>query len=206
VRPSSRLLSAPDQTASLDRPRTVLIIVVFGPGGVGKGTLIRRLMERDERFWLSQSWTTRSRRPGEPADAYNFVDRARFEEAIAEDRFLEWAQFLDDLYGTPMPEAPEGRDVILEIDLQGARQVLEACPGALAVMIVAPSTDAQVERLRKRGDDEAYVRRRVDLGFREQEEGAAVAHAVIVNRDVEQSVDDLLAIIEAARDDSSSRP
>jgi guanylate kinase len=134
------------------------------------------------------------------------VDRPSFEAAIERGQFIEWAQVLDDLYGTPVPEAPLGRDVVLEIDIQGARQVLASHPGSLAVMILAPSVEVQVDRLRKRGDPESYVERRVELGLREQEEGTSVARAVIVNDDVEQTVDELMAIIEAARNQGEPCP
>jgi guanylate kinase len=156
-------------------------------------------LERDDRLWLSRSWTTRGRRPGEASDAYHFVDRPTFESAIAAGAFLEWAQVLDDLYGTPLPPMGDDRDVVLEIDVQGARQVLASTPDALAVLVLAPSVDTQIERLRARGDAEDHIRRRVALGRTEEQEGRPLAHAVIVNDDLDESVDQLLAIIEEAR-------
>lgn len=155
---------------------------------------------------MSRSWTTRARRPGEPADAYHFVDKATFEANIAAGGFLEWALVLDDLYGTPLPDAPEGRDVVLEIDVQGAHQVALERPEALRVLMLAPSVEAQTERLRARGDREDHVQRRVELGRREELEGRALASHVIVNDEVESSVDRLLAMIENGRNEAVPRP
>jgi len=113
---------------------------------------------------------------------------------------------LDDLYGTPMPPLDDSRDIVLEIDVQGARQVLERRPGSLAVLVCAPDEATQIERLRARGDPEEYIRRRVALGRQEAREGEEMARHVIVNDDLEQSVDQLLAIIEDARKGKLSRP
>jgi DNA-directed RNA polymerase omega subunit len=105
-----------------------VIIVVCGPGGVGKGTVVARLVAEDPGLWLSRSWTTRAQRPGERDDAYTYVDRATFEQRVAGDGFLEYAEFLGNLYGTPWPDAGDDHDVVLEIDVQGAAQVLERAP------------------------------------------------------------------------------
>jgi guanylate kinase len=164
------------------------------------------VLERDDRLRLSRSWTTRRQRPAEAPDAYHFVNRATFEANVAASGFLEWARVLDDLYGTPLPEVVDGEDIVLEIDVQGARQVLAARPGALAILVMAPSVEVQTERLRMRGDPEDHVQRRVELGHSEEQEGRALAHAVIVNDDLEQSVDQLVAIIEAARNGALPRP
>jgi guanylate kinase len=176
------------------------LLVLIGPGGAGKGTLARHLVERDDRLWLSRSWTTRPRRAGEDPDAYVFVDADTFRARIAADGFLEWAEFLGNLYGTPTPTPPRGHDVLLEIDLEGARQVLESRPDARVILVVPPSEAHQIERLRRRGDTEAHVQARVARGRDEIAAGRAVAHDVVVNDDVESSAAELLSILEGLRD------
>jgi guanylate kinase len=172
-----------------------LIFVLFGPGGAGKGTIADHLVAEDPVLWLSRSWTTRSRRPGERDDAYVFVDRATFEERIAEGGFFEWAEFLGNLYGTPVPDPPDGRDVLLEIDLQGAQQVRHLRPDAILILLLPPSPEAQEERLRARGDDEAHIAKRLHAGREEEREGRAIADAVVVNHDISQATADVAGIV-----------
>ena len=167
---------------------------------MGKGTLVRHLVERDPELWLSRSWTTRPQRAGEAPDAYHFVDRESFLRRVAEDGFLEHAQVVDgNFYGTPWPEPPPGHDVLLEIDVQGARQVRDRHPDALVVLVVAPSRAAQEARLRGRGDDEAHVRRRLDMADEEEREGRLLADHVVVNDDVGRAVEEIAGIIAGRR-------
>ena len=161
--------------------------------------MVAALVARDPSLWLSRSWTTRARREGEPEDAYTFVDRAVFEAAAAEGRFLEWAEFLGHLYGTPLPEPPPGRDVVLEIDLQGAEQVRRRDPSALIVLLVPPSAEAQAERLRGRGDDEAAVARRIAKGEEEMRVGRTLTEHVVVNDRLESAVAEVAGILDAHR-------
>jgi guanylate kinase len=150
-------------------------------------------------LWLSRSWTTRARRPGESDDDYEFVDRTRFEKRVADSGFLEWAEFQGQLYGTPHPEPPPGRDVFLEIDLQGAAQVRERHPEALIVLLLPPSPEIQADRLRRRGDDEVEVARRLEIGAREEKIGRALTPFVVVNDDVDRAVAEVAGIVEAHR-------
>ncbi len=173
--------------------------MVSGPGGVGKGTLVRRLVAADPRLWLSRSWTTRPRRPGEAKDAYCFVDRQRFMARVEAGGFLEWATFLGQLYGTPTPAPPPGADVVLEIELQGAAQVRRADPDAVVILVVAPSADVQAERLRARGDEEVQVARRLEVGADEQLAGRALADHVVVNDDLDRAVGELARIVDWRR-------
>lgn len=128
-----------------------LVIVVSGPGGVGKSTIVEKLVQRDAHLWLSRSWTTREQRPGEATDAYRFVTRQEFEDNIAANGFLEWTDFLGNLYGTPMPNPPIGKDVVLEIEVDGAQQVKRLNESALLLFVLPPSRQEQKARLRGRG-------------------------------------------------------
>jgi guanylate kinase len=173
--------------------------MLTGPGGVGKGTIVNRLLEADPRLWLSRSWTTRARRPGEPEDAYVFVDRPTFEAHAASGGFIEHAEFLDNLYGTPVPEAVPGRDVLLEFDVQGAAQLLDLEPGALHIHVVAPSVAEQERRLLNRGDAPELVRRRLDMAPDETAKATALGARVVVNDDLGRAVSEIQRLIAEAR-------
>lgn len=164
-----------------------LVVVFIGPGGVGKGTLARRLVEADGNLWLSRSWTTRERRTSESGDEYHFVDRRAFEEALERDAFFEWAEYHGNLYGTPRLEAPGGADVLFEIEVQGAEQVLEQRPDAVVFLILPPSMERLEERLRTRGDDEGHVADRLHSAPDELKRGHELASYVVVNDDLERA-------------------
>ena len=106
---------------------------------------------------------------------------------------------LGELYGTPVPDAPPGRDIVLEIDVQGARQVLERCVDVVCVLLVPPSPSGAAKRMGERGDSEAHVAARLALADREVEAGRAFADAIVVNHDVDQATDELAGILEKAR-------
>ena len=159
-----------------------------------------RLLERDPNLWLSRSWTTRARRPGEDEDAYVFVDRAAFEARIDAGGFIEWAEFLGNLYGTPVPERlPGGKDVVLEIEVQGARQVRAIDPDALCIFVQPPSLAEQERRLRGRGDPDHIVRQRLVKAAEEADAAVGLGAVEVVNDDLDRCVDEVLGIIDAAR-------
>lgn len=166
--------------------------------------MVDRLVAADSRLWLSRSWTTRPRRPGEAAGAYCFVDDAAFDARVRSGGFLEWVRFLDHRYGTPVPEAPPGRDVVLEIDVEGAAQVRSRRSDAVVVLLVAPSREVQAARLRQRGDPEEEVARRTALASREVASGQELADYVLVNDDLDRSVAELAAIV--AQERTAGRP
>jgi guanylate kinase len=190
-------------TSSLPAGHRPLVIVVSGPGGVGKGTIVDALVRRDPRLWLSRSWTTRAQRPGEPDDAYVFTDPVTFERRIADDGFVEWTEFLGNYYGTPTPEPPDDADVVvLEIEVDGARQVKARQPDAVLIFVLPPSREEQERRLRERGDPRDKVFARLRKAEDEEPIGRALADYVVVNDDLETTIDELLAIIERARKSS----
>lgn len=176
-----------------------MLVVISGPGGVGKGTLVHRLLEREPRLWLSRSWTTRHPRAYEADDAYVFVDRERFLAEVGRDGFLEWAEFLGNLYGTPVPRPPAGADTLLEIEVQGARQVRDHDPDALLLFVVPPSVAEQERRLRARGDAEHLVRQRLDQAAEEAAAAQALGAVEVVNDDLDRAVEEVIDVIRAAR-------
>ena len=178
---------------------TPLIIVVSGPGGVGKGTIVKALVERDPQLWLSRSWTTREQRVGESDAAYVFVDRAAFEARIGAGGFLEWTEFLGNYYGTPNPEITDGRDVVLEIEVDGAQQVKAIEPAAILIFVLPPSRAEQERRLRGRGDDDHKVAERLAKAEHEEPIGMDLADYVVVNDDLAATIDEMLAIVHRCR-------
>jgi guanylate kinase len=172
-----------------------LILVISGPGGVGKGTLVARFLQRNPGFWLSRSWTTRARRPGEAEDAYHFVTREQFEARIGSGGFLEWAPFLDYLQGTPTIDDADGRDVLLEIDVEGARQVRAQHPDAVLVFVDAPSRDEQRRRLEMRGDAPERIEQRIGLADLEAGKAADLGMHRLVNDDLDEAVMRLEALV-----------
>ncbi len=192
-------------STSLARDR--LIIVVSGPGGVGKGTIVDALVRRDPGLWLSRSWTTRARRPSEREDAYVFTTPEEFEARITAGGFLEWTEFLGNYYGTPRPERlddPEAPDIVLEIELDGAQQVKQQYPEAILIFVLPPSREIQEGRLRGRGDPDDKVLARLRKAELEEPIGREQADYVVVNDDLDLTVGEMVAIIERERSRADS--
>jgi guanylate kinase len=174
---------------------TPLIVVISGPGGVGKGTIVEALLQREPGLWLSRSWTTRDRRPGEAADAYVYTTRDAFERHREAGGFVEWTEFLGNYYGTPVPPSVGADVVIFEIEVDGARQVKSKHPEAILIFVLPPSRAEQQRRLLERGDPESKVVARLRKAEEEEPIGRALANYVIVNDALVRTVDELLDII-----------
>jgi len=186
--------------------RAALTFVICGAGGAGKGSIVARLVELDETLWLSRSWTTREQRPGEPDNAYVYVTRDEFDQHIRQGGFLEWAQFFENRYGTPVPVAPSGSDVVLEIDVQGAIQVREVDPAAVVVLVLPPNRSEQRRRMQHRGDTDEHVAKRLAKSDAEEDVGRVLADLVVVNDDLDRTVAEVAKVIEAHRADCTPRP
>ncbi|HEY3728899.1 MAG TPA: guanylate kinase [Solirubrobacteraceae bacterium] len=176
------------------------VIVITGPSGVGKGTLIHGLLEKLPKLELSVSATTRAPRPGErPGLDYHFLDPDEFQRRVANDEFVEHATYSGSNYGTLRSELEgrlrQGIPVVLEIELQGARQVRDAIPDALAVFIAPPSREALRARLVGRGTDPPeQIEQRMRTAERELEAQPEFEH-VVVNDRLEQATDELERIV-----------
>jgi len=185
--------------------------VITGPSGVGKGTLVSQLLVRHPSIWLSVSATTRAPRPGDvEGESYFFLSRERFEQQVEAGGFLEWAEFAGNLYGTPREPVERqlalGRPVLLEIELEGARQVRRSFPTGFQVMIKPPSLEELERRIRARGTDaEAAILRRLE---RAREELAAEAEfdATLVNGDLEQALEELEQLLALNGGQSGEAP
>ena len=180
-----------------------LLFVVSAPSGTGKTTVVERLAQVVPSLSLSRSYTSRAKRVGETDGVdYNFITRQRFEDMIAEGAFLEWADVFGNLYGTCAADAERelasGRDVVLVIDVQGARQV-RACCETVGIFVLPPSFEVLERRLRGRSKDaEADIQRR--LSTARAEVAAYVEYDyVVVNDELDRCVDRLRSIIMAER-------
>jgi guanylate kinase len=180
------------------------LYIVAAPSGAGKSSIVNAVLARDPNICLSISFTSRQPRPGERhAEHYHFVSADAFEAMVAAGDFFEHARVHGDWKGTARqsvePQLAAGKDVLLEIDWQGARQVRSKVPDAVSVFILPPSREALEQRMRVRAQDsEAVIRQRLDAA-REEMSHYTEFDYVIVNEHFETAVDDMCAIFIASR-------
>lgn len=179
-----------------------ILVVVSGFSGAGKGTVMKRLMEKYDNYALSVSVTTRSPRPGEEdGREYFFRTREEFEKLIQEDALIEYAQYVKNYYGTPRAYVEEqqnaGKDVILEIEIQGARKIKEKNPEALLIFIAPPSMEELKNRLVGRGTETPEVIQSRLNRAAEESQGVEEYDYLLLNDDLETCVDELHRIIQS---------
>lgn len=182
---------------------TPMIVVLFGPSGVGKSTVANELVENCPNLWLSRSWTTRQRRSQESPQSYKFVTEKEFVAHRESGGFLEWDQFLGNYYGTPVPDispdAPHEKDLLLEITLDGAQQIIKKYPQALLIFVDTPSKGEQKLRLKQRGGSASNRRKRLRRSKQERKMSKKLTDIHIVNDDLVAAVAEIGRIIETAR-------
>lgn len=187
-----------------------LLIVMSGFSGAGKGTLMKRLLNDYEDYVFSVSMTTRAPREGEvDGKDYFFVTKEEFEKAIAEDGFVEYATYVGNYYGTPkayvMEQLKKGKNVILDIEVQGAMQIKEKFPDALMLFVIPPSIKVLLERLRKRGtEDEATIQRRITQAKTECTYMDRYEY-IVINDDLDTAVQQMHSMVTSAKFTNSRR-
>lgn len=186
------------------KTRRGLLFIVSAPSGTGKTTLVERLVHLLPNLCLSRSYTSRPERPGERDGVdYNFITRTRFDEMVREDAFLEFADVFGNCYGTAAADTDallaQGKDVVMVIDVQGARQVRSRGIETVGIFVLPPSATVLEQRLRGRSkDSEEQILRRLDTACREIDEFASYEY-VVVNDELETAVDRLRSIVLAER-------
>ena len=178
------------------------LIIITGPSGVGKGTVVKELLDRNKDIWLSISATTRNPRIGEKdGENYYFISDEKFKDMIDKKEFLEWAQFAGNYYGTPLSTVNEkiekGFIVLLEIEVEGAKQIKEKFPEALSIFLLPPSKAELEKRIRNRGTEkEEAIDRRLSRANYEIASSNQFDF-VLTNHDVDETVKEVFKIIKS---------
>ena len=181
-----------------------ILTVISGFSGAGKGTIVRELLDRYDEYALSVSMTTRSPRPGERDGVeYFFTDREHFEEAIRQDGLVEYAVYCGNYYGTPRAyvesQLAAGRNVILEIEIQGALKVREKFPESLLIFLTPPNAGELKRRLEERGTEDAEGIARRLARAAEESEGVEAYDYIVVNDNLEECVEEVHRLVGASR-------
>lgn len=187
-----------------------ILVVVSGFSGAGKGTLMKRLMEKYDNYALSVSATTRDPRPGEEhGREYFFHTKKEFEELILEDALIEYAQYVDNYYGTPKAYVEKqlnmGKDVILEIEIQGALKVKKKMPNTLLLFVTPPNAEELKHRLVNRGTESMDVIESRLSRASEEAEGMLEYDYILINDVIEECVDNMHSIIQSQHDAVKNR-
>ena len=187
-----------------------ILVVVSGFSGAGKGTLMKRLMEKYDNYALSVSATTRAPRPGEEhGREYFFHTKKEFEELILEDALIEYAQYVDNYYGTPKAYVEKqlnmGKDVILEIEIQGALKVKKKMPNTLLLFVTPPNAEELKRRLVNRGTESLEVIESRLSRASEEAEGMLEYDYILINDVIEDCVDNMHSIIQSQHDAVKNR-
>ena len=178
------------------------LIIITGPSGVGKGTIVKELLDRNKDIWLSISATTRNPRIGEKdGENYYFISDERFKDMIDKKELLEWAQFAGNYYGTPLSSVNEkiekGFIVLLEIEVEGAKQIKEKFPESLSIFLLPPSKEELEKRIRNRGTEkEEAIDRRLSRANYEIASSNQFDF-VLTNHDVDETVKEVFKIIKS---------
>ena len=178
------------------------LIILTGPSGVGKGTVVKEILGKDKNIWLSISATTRKPREGEKeGENYYFLNQDKFKEMIKQNLFLEWAQFAGNYYGTPLSSVNEkireGFTVLLEIEVEGARQIKEKFPNSLSIFLLPPNKAELERRIRNRGTEkEEAIKKRLSRANYE----IAISNLFdfeLINHNVDETAKRIIKLIEA---------
>ena len=187
-----------------------ILVVVSGFSGAGKGTLMKRLMEKYDNYALSVSATTRDPRPGEEhGREYFFHTKQEFEELILQDALIEYAQYVDNYYGTPKAYVEKqlnmGKDVILEIEIQGALKVKKKMPNTLLLFVTPPNAEELKHRLVNRGTESMDVIESRLSRASEEAKGMSEYDYILINDVIEECVDNMHSIIQSQHDAVKNR-